>query len=248
MHWLYTTSIHKSSQSILKLCRRCLLCSFLPGPAAAAFRRARLQACSPPPWSPPCHLRAAAPAAPAAPPPAFLVLGQRPGSSPGEPHQTAAAPRRPLRPSSSSPSPPHAAPPAHATPVHAAPHTPPCHPRGRPTHAPGPFAAVRLPRSRLPRAPALARRYCQGRCAFERTPPCTAGAPVHVHDPPPSPPTRPPCVVYVRAAAASCVCAWAWSGCAVWRRAVGWLGGRVVGRSGGRAVGRSGGRAVGARQ
>ena len=86
----------------------------------------------------------------------------------------------------------------HAEPVHAAPHTPPCHLPGRPTHAPGPFAVVRLPRPRLPRAPALACRDCrrkrQGRCAFfQRTPPRTAGAPVH--HPLPSPPARTaPCV------------------------------------------------------
>ena len=168
----------------------------------------------------------------------------------------------------------------HAEPVHAAPHTPPCHLPGRPTHAPGPFAVVRLPRPRLPRAPALACRDCrrkrQGRCAFfQRTPPRTAGAPVHhplpsppartapcvcmrrlrracvrgrgrgvgvawqrvagrgrawcggcslflasrrARDhPPPSPPTHPPCIVRVHAAAASCVFARACScgACAV---------------------------------
>ena len=140
----------------------------------------------------------------------------------------------------------------HAEPVHAAPHTPPCHLPGRPTHAPGPFAVVRLPRPRLPRAPALACRDCrrkrQGRCAFfQRTPPRTAGAPVH--HPLPSPPARTAPCVCMRRLRRACVrgrgrgmrLRGVWPG----SRAVGWSGRRAVGRSGGRADGQSGGRAVG---
>ena len=169
--------------------------------------------------------RHATPARPphARPPPATCVPGTRPAPrfKPGGVASNGRLPTRPVpiaRVARAKPT--HAAPahdaPAHAAPAHAAPHTPPCHPPDRPTHAPGPFAVVLLPRPRLPRAPALARRYRrrEGGYAPERTPPRTAGAPVH--HPPPSPPTYLPCVVHVRAAAASCVCAcaWAWSGCA----------------------------------
>ena len=115
---------------------------------------------------------------PAAPPPAFLVLGQRPGSSPGEPHQTAvrrapspAAPRRPApRPVPSQPrkrSPPRRPPtPRPYTPRrtrHGA--TRLAAQRTRPAYSPLCVSPAPVP----PRAPALARRYRrreQRKCAF----------------------------------------------------------------------------------
>ena len=122
----------------------------------------------------------------------------------------------------------------HAEPVHAAPHTPPCHLPGRPTHAPGPFAVVRLPRPRLPRAPALACRDCrrkrQGRCAFfQRTPPRTAGAPIH--HPLPSPPARTAPCVCMRRLRRACVRGRGRGVGVAWRRVAGrdcaWCGGVV---------------------
>ena len=103
---------------------------------------------------------------------------------------------------------------------------------------------------RVDHTPRTAARHTPHRTALHRTTTPThtrTTQPPHAHarrTPPLATPPHPPALRRA-CACGGCVCAWAWSGCAAWRRAVGRSGGRAVGRSGGRAIGRSGGRAVG---
>ena len=192
-------------------------------------------------------LVASLPPRPPAPPPAFLVLGQRPGSSPGESHQTAvyrrAPSRRVARVARVAPSPfARASVPPHENerkgrwyrrtrerrPARRSAGTPPtakptCPPRAVRVHVAAAscvcawawsgcrcgLAACGGPRLCVVSAVRLLTEVAFVEVADEASARSPTAKPTH-------PPTHPPCVVYVRAAAASCVWAWAWawSGCA----------------------------------